>query len=218
MGAGQWALAGGCRLGSSRRRRRDNLCCHITGGVLDERQRRNLGGLQRRSGPGTIILGSQRGPSFRGGTRRVRRVQRSTAIIALAAPTTITPDQQAHTHADSHHPSCAPVCHVQDGASISEFAWTGPATFARCSRPYHPLCAISPGCPSALDRHFLSGSDGHGLRGSGPVSVPRLGSQRRGWLPEWLPNVRRSISGHATKPLPYKALLARPEELESPTF
>ena len=38
------------------------------------------------------------------------------------------------------------------------------------------------------------------------------------WLPEWLPNVIRSISRHAAKPLPYKALLARPEELESPTF
>ena len=35
------------------------------------------------------------------------------------------------------------------------------------------------------------------LSEAGPVAVPRLGSQRREWLPEWLPNVIRSIAGHA---------------------
>ncbi len=68
----------------------------------------------------------------------------------------------------------------------------------------HPVCAISPTSTSARERHFLSGSDGYRSGGSGPVAVPRLGSQRREWLPEWLPSVRRSICGHAAKPFRYR--------------
>ncbi len=63
-------------------------------------------------------------------------------------------------------------------------------------------------------RNFQTGSDCQGLGGSRALVVPQLGSQNR----EWLRNVRRSIGSHATKALPYKALMARPEELESPTF
>jgi len=85
-------------------------------------------------------------------------------------------------------------------------------------RTDHALCAITHASESAIDRHFMSGSDGHGLGSSRALAVPQLGSQCRGWLPEWLPNVIRFIGGHATKPPPYKASLARPEELDSPTF
>ena len=61
-------------------------------------------------------------------------------MIALAAPTTIGPKLQAHTHPGSHRPSCAPVCHVQDGASISELAWTGPSTLP--ADPTHITCRL----------------------------------------------------------------------------
>ncbi len=38
----------------------------------------------------------------------------------------------------------------------------------------------------------------------------RLGSQCREWLPEWLPNVIRSIAGHATEPLHCKGISGTP--------
>ena len=55
------------------------------------------------------------------------------------------------------------------------------------SRADHPISSNTSISHDAPDRYFLRGSNGHGLGGSEPLAVSRLGSQCGEWLPEWLP-------------------------------